>query len=215
MKTKTLYIVLALTGCASTSMPETNKDIKEVTHQRLDGVGACNLAKNVESCEPYQATPSSEFKQTNINQYIRSMVHDLIATMDYADKSSVFGVTTFVYADSDLKQLPHYSHHIAESIQHELHMFGLPVIDFKSTGALRVTADGDFIRSRDYKELKGQVRMDYVVAGTLTPQSDGVWVNAKIIGIESSALVASSQLFIPNTVLDKMVVSQPARIHLN
>lgn len=165
--------------------------------------------------QPANATKQPNLKQPSLNQYVKRLTQDLISTMDYADKTSVFGVTNFTYTDSDLKSLPVYSHHIAESMQHELHMFGLPVLDFKSTGSIQVTPDGDFARSRNYKELKGRVNMNYLISGTLTQLTDGVLVNAKIVGTETLAIVASSQIYIPESALEKITASEPDMIRIN
>ena len=74
--------------------------------------------------------------------------------------------------------------------------FGIPVIDFKSTGDIQVTDSGDFFFSRDPDDLEGNLPIRYVIAGTLAQQQGGFLVNARIIGVSSKAVVSSAQAFI-------------------
>ncbi|WP_037368052.1 FlgO family outer membrane protein, partial [Salinivibrio costicola] len=74
---------------------------------------------------------------------------------------------------------------------------GFTVVDFKSTGAIRVTEEGDFTISRDWKELDPEQQIDYVLTGTMLRQGGGVLVNARVIGMESRVVVASAQGFLP------------------
>jgi TolB-like protein len=74
---------------------------------------------------------------------------------------------------------------------------GLVVIDFKTTGHIRVTEDGDYVFSRDWKELPERQIIDYVVTGTMMQQEAGVLVNARMIGMQSRVVVATAQSFIP------------------
>ena len=63
-----------------------------------------------------------------------------------------------------------------------------------------MTRKGDFALSRDWKELPGRQVIDYVVTGTMTPQDDGIIVNARMVGMQSHVVVATSQAFIPSWV---------------
>jgi TolB-like protein len=93
---------------------------------------------------------------------------------------------------------------IAESFIHELHAFGVPVIDFKTTDYMRVTPSGDYVFSRDYLELSQDQNFNYVLAGTLVNHQSGVLVNARIVGLASKAVVGSAQGFIPQSVVDAL-----------
>jgi TolB-like protein len=86
---------------------------------------------------------------------------------------------------------------LSESFVHEMQRHGLVVIDFKTTGHIRVTEDGDYVFSRDWKELPERQIIDYVVTGTMMQQEAGVLVNARMIGMQSRVVVATAQSFIP------------------
>lgn len=141
----------------------------------------------------------------NINHYVRGMMQDLVSNLQYVTHATPMMVTSFVFLDSDLATSNLLGNQIAESFVHEIHKFGIPVIDFKTTDYIRITHSGDFVLSRDFLELKGSVQADYVLLGTLTKQQGGVIVNARIVGFKSKAVVASAQGFLPADIANSLL----------
>jgi TolB-like protein len=143
----------------------------------------------------------------NINNYVRGIMHKLVDNIHYINDKTPIGVASFIFLDSSYKESNLLGNQITESFMHEVHQFGIPVIDFKTTDYIRVTESGDFIFSRDFLELKDELPMKYVLAGTLVKHEAGYIVNARIIGLTSKAIVASAQGFIPNAVADALMPS--------
>lgn len=141
----------------------------------------------------------------NINHYVRGIMHNLVDNIHYINDKTPIGVASFVYLDSTYKHSNILGNQIAESFMHEVHQFGIPVIDFKTTDYLRVTEHGDFIFSRDFLELKDELPIKYILAGTLVKHQSGYLVNARIVGLTSKAIVASAQGFIPNAIADALL----------
>lgn len=136
-------------------------------------------------------------KNFNINHYVRGMMQDLVSNLQYVNAETPMAVTSFVFLDSNFEEADVLGNQIAESFIHEIHKFGIPVIDFKTTDYVRVTPTGDFVLSRDFLELPSNLPVQYVLLGTLTKHQDGVLVNARIVGISSKAVVGSAQSFLP------------------
>jgi TolB-like protein len=86
---------------------------------------------------------------------------------------------------------------VSESFMYQMQQRGFTVVDYKSTGAIKVTPNGDFSLSRNWKELAGQQPVDYVLTGTMLRQGAGLLVNARIIGMRSRVVIASAQGFLP------------------
>lgn len=144
-------------------------------------------------------------KNRNVNHYVRGLMQDLVSNLQYVNHSTPMMVTSFVYLDSDFSASNLLGNQIAESFIHEIHKFGIPVIDYKATDYIRITKTGDFALSRDFLELKADVKADYVLLGTLTKQQGGVLVNARIVGFESKAVVASAQGFLPADIANSLL----------
>ncbi|KKA44468.1 MULTISPECIES: FlgO family outer membrane protein [Salinivibrio] len=148
--------------------------------------------------EPYSG---SEFflKQRprhTLDYFLNSMADELLATNAYLTARTPLAVTSFV----DLQKMDETNwlgNTVTEGLIYQMQRRGFTVIDFKSTGAIRVTEDGDFTISRDWKELNPEQQIDYVLTGTMLRQGGGVLVNARVIGMESRVVVASAQGFLP------------------
>ncbi len=143
-----------------------------------------------------------------INHYARGIMHDLVNNLDYVNSKTPIGVSSFIFLDGDFYQANLLGNQLAESFLHEIHQFGIPVIDFKTTDYIRVTEKGDFVFSRDFLELKDNQPIKYVLAGTLVKHQGGILVNARIVGLESKAVVASAQGFLPENIVSALLPSQ-------
>ena len=93
---------------------------------------------------------------------------------------------------------------------HYLHENGYRVIDFKLTGNIVVTKNGDFVRSRDWQQLKSQNPVDYIVTGTMDYFGDGMNLSIRMIGAQSKIVVASSQAYIPPELMAAFSSLSPA-----
>ncbi|MGB0937906.1 MAG: FlgO family outer membrane protein [Colwellia sp.] len=141
----------------------------------------------------------------NLSDYVRDLTHELVSNITHVQPNSVFATSSFVYVDGDFLSTPTFAKQIQESFAYEFHKVGQPIIEFKSTGFIRVLPEGDFALSRDYTELKSSQPIDYILVGTLTDLRDGVQVNAKVIGTSSHAIVAVAQVIIPRNVVNNII----------
>lgn len=145
-------------------------------------------------------------KEHDINYYVRGLMQDLVANLQYVNSTTPVAVVSFVMLDSNYNDANLLGIQIAESLIHEVHKFGIPVIDFKTTGYIRVTEQGDFAFSKDYEDFTGDMPARYIVGGTMLKHTDGYLINARIVGVKSQAVVASAQSFIPNSVSDPILI---------
>lgn len=199
-----LFILLAgcvLSGCSSNT-----------THQASQaGAGSSSVAASTNFSSEYQGLLSRNANaqvqggldahagvpSRDINYYVRGLMQNLVTNLQYVNSSTPLAVASFVLLDGDYNETNLLGDQISESLIHEIHKFGIPVIDFKITDKISVTKQGDFIFSRDTKKLKSDLPIRYIVAGTLVKQQGGYLVNARIVGAVSKAVVASAQSYIP------------------
>ncbi|NDW23121.1 MULTISPECIES: FlgO family outer membrane protein [Alteromonas] len=177
---------------------------EESEDQGMDAYGAIGQPPLYSSVQgAYKGRPLTK----HIGDYVKNMTQDLIANMEYVNTKTAIGVTHFALLDTDLQQTDLLGRQMAESFVHELHKFRVPVIDFKATEYIRITDAGDFVLSRDYLELSSSLPIEYVLTGTMTKHQGGVLVNARILGMESRAVVASAQMLVPFYVVDALIPS--------
>ncbi len=147
-----------------------------------------------------------------VNDYVRKLVHELMALQSNLDSDSQLGVTDFSYVDTALDQGTVFSNHLSEAIIYDLHKFGVPVLDYKVTDYIRVTESGDFVLSRNYQELSDEVAIRYVVTGTLTTHQQGVLVNARLVQIDNKRVVSAARTFIPRHIVQAVISRQGEQV---
>ncbi|NOU50752.1 hypothetical protein HG263_09430 [Pseudoalteromonas sp. JBTF-M23] len=204
-----LYILLLplSVGCANMldSFSAKNQQVQGSSAQR--DVMAPNTSKDAfqsRNAVPNIMSQRANVSRKNINHYVRGIMQDLVENLQYVNAKTPLAVSSFVYLDDDYGQATLLGNQLSESFMHELHKFGVSVVDFKTTDYMRVTPQGDFVFSRDYLELNETQNFQYVLAGTLVNHQGGVLVNARIVGINSKAVVGSAQGFIPQSVVDAL-----------
>lgn len=226
--------ILCLSGCAMFSDDQESVAIQSVADtspsmQVVDITGAQTLQNSVIDAESMEQSPDYEnfgvFGQPpvyssvqgaykgrplskHIGDYVKNMAHDLIGNMDKVTTKTPIAVTHFALLDSNLQETNLLGHQMAESFVHELHKFRIPVIDFKASDYVRVTENGDFLLTRDYLELDTDLPMEYILTGTLTKHQGGYLVNARILGLNTKAVVASAQTLVPFYVVDALIPSE-------
>ena len=135
-----------------------------------------------------------------INDVVKGLAYQMLESSSFVNPKTPIAVASFVHL-KDIESTNWLGNQLAESFIHELQRHGLVVVDFKATGHIRVTEQGDYVFSRDWKELPERQIIDYVVAGTMIEQEEGIMVNARMIGMQSHVVVATAQSYIPNWVL--------------
>jgi TolB-like protein len=145
----------------------------------------------------------TRYSHKQISHYVEQMAMKMVNNKSLEINAPI-AVASFVQFDSTLNRTNILGNQIAESFIYELQQYHLPVVDYKLTGAIHITPKGDFSFSRDVKLLAKDQQIGYVLSGTLTRAKGGVVVNARIIGLTSKVVVASSQSFIPGFVLNAL-----------
>lgn len=148
--------------------------------------------------------PDSRQLPQGLDYYVRQVVSELTLNMDDIDTAGVTAITHFVETDSNYQSTNKLGLALGEFFLKELHQFGFNTIDYKVADAVRVTAKGDFVLSRDFLELRDRVSIRYLLVGSLTKQQQGYAVNARLVDINSKAILATGQTFIPRQVANML-----------
>lgn len=158
--------------------------------------------------ETKQSSFNHSENSLDINYYVRGMMQELVANIQYVNSKTPMAVASFVFLDGSYEYSDIVGKQLAESFSHEIHKFGIPIVDYKATDYIRVTQNGDFVLSKDFLDLDSELPVRYTLAGTLVKQPTGYLVNARIIGMESKAIVASAQGKLPTKVINSLISSQ-------
>jgi len=214
---KTLISLLLgqlLMGCASYN----NEADEEITSNEVEEVTQVEtqptlLAGTQMEDGYYQQSSNNMWQQVatkprmpykNINHYARGIMQDLLSNLQYVGAATPVAIADFVYLNSDYSESDLVGRQLAEAFSHEVHKLGIPVVDYKLTDYIRVTPNGDFALSKDYLELSGEIPIRYVLTGTLVKDRNTTIVNARIVGVQSKAIVASAQGVIPSAITNDL-----------
>lgn len=144
------------------------------------------------------------FVQPGSSHYVNAIAEQLAhnATIDLS--RTTIGVTTFSNVTSGYNESTPFAQTLAQQLMTEMHRNDLPLMDFKTTDFIRVTADGDFALSRDYLELDEILPISHVVVGTWAQHRSGVMISARLVDINSKDVVSVAQSFIPQHVVSQL-----------
>lgn len=159
---------------------------------------ACAYSPVYNGKEPYPGSPFMlmDSPRHTLDYFIESMTEDLVISNTSISARTPIAVTSFV----DLQHLDATNwlgNSVSEGFIHQFQRRGFKVVDFKTTGNIQVTQQGDFALSRDWKDLAHEQDIQFVLTGTMLRQEGGVLVNARVVGMQSRIVVATAQGFLP------------------
>lgn len=184
------------------------------------------MATELESPNPKTFDINQEAPSGTLNQVIAFIANQLANNRTLMNvQDSRIAVSSFVNIDN-LEETDKLGLSIAEGLMHEMHVRGFGVVDFKTRENLRIRHSGDFIFSRDVADLKRTHNVHYFLSGTITRNSDGAVVNARLVQADNSLIVSTAQGFISNKNLarlnighgrnvEKIVVERPVVPSMN
>jgi len=128
-----------------------------------------------------------------LNEVTRFLVDQLAQNRDLKNlRDNPIGVTSIVKLN-DFKETNKIGLWLTENLMHELHTRGFKPIDFKVMPAIQVTPNGDFVMSREVKELRDKYNINQVVTGTFAEYQHGVMINLRMIDMNTSVVTSSAQ----------------------
>lgn len=199
------FLVLALTACVQ-PVNHTAKVVPENTVTMRGELAREERINNQQAFSP--ASVTQHYRHTpvvTLDQYARNLVHELMANHHRVEEQAMVAVTDLAFIDTDLQQGSVFTNHLSEAIIYDLHLFGVPVLDFKVTDYIRVTEKGDFVLSRDFTELSAELPIKYVVTGTATHHQAGIMLNARLIQIDTKRVISAARTFVPAAVYNAIL----------
>lgn len=144
--------------------------------------------------------PKTE-KGLTLNKLVSDMADRLFVTKIAGNTTlSPIAVTSFVNL-STLESTNWLGLQLEEDFVHELHRRGEVVLDYKVTGSIKVTPEGDFTMSRDWTELSKRIPAARIMTGTMSRNDTGVVLNMRIINMRTRMVEATAQGFVPSDLL--------------
>lgn len=159
---------------------------------------ACSYAPIYNGKESYGGSQFMlmESPRHTLDFFVDSLTEDLVESNTSVTARTPIAITSFV----DLQNMDTTNwlgNSVSEGLIYQFQRRGFKVVDFKTTGSIQVTQQGDFAFSREWKDLAQQQEIQYVLTGTMLRQEGGVLINARVVGMQSRVVVATAQGFLP------------------
>ena len=129
---------------------------------------------------------------TELSLRVRELVAELLAT----SREPVAGelqvaVATFVHLDQ-LYETSAMGRYISEQMLHELQRAGVDVVEVRMMPSMKISqSHGEYVLSRDMGELSFLHEVDAVVAGTYTVADGQIFVNGRLLAVQSGKILAT------------------------
>ena len=146
------------------------------------------------------------FTYKSVQDYAGQLAMDLLKNANGLTASARIGVTSFVKLDHTLQNTTILGNQMAEYAISEIQQFGINVVDFKMMPAIVVSKKGDLAFSRDINQLLIANKMNHVLSATMIEKADGVFINARIIEMNSNRVVSSASVLVPRFVSEQINV---------
>jgi len=201
----------------------------------LSGCQLFNAQDNCQFCQSAESNEQKELRQLQklsggnylpdattaqfrpnkpLADYAGELAVQLFGAMHYKALQQPVAITSFVQFDASLAQAGALGNQLAEHMFVKLQQLGIPVTEVKLGRQIRVTASGDFVLNRgDYLDEVQQPEL--VLAGTMLRDNAGMVINARIMNLQTKAVLSSAQIHIPNFVLTTKHSSEHVKARLD
>jgi TolB-like protein len=136
-------------------------------------------------------------KSLILTEVVSKMADQLLYNFPRRFYNETIALTSMVDLN-DLKATNWLGQTISEQFIHELHIRRLHVLDFKLTGNIQLTEQGEFALTRDWKKLNKNVDVQRILTGTMSRNEEGIIINVRIVNVNSNVVESTSSAFIPH-----------------
>jgi len=153
-------------------------------------LGACAQS---ESSDIEARLNGNELPQRSaINHMSQQIVNELVRQNDELRANQPLLVATPVLLD-DLKRTNAIGLQLQQGFISALHDNQFSLVDINIGDNIRVTPEGDFLLTRDWKQLPTGIAVEHVLVSTMSLNTLGVVVNSRIVNVTNNRVVSASQ----------------------
>lgn len=157
-------------------------------------LGGC-VAKSVVPPKPSLVDGNGLPPTSTINHLAQRIVTELVKQNDVLRSDQPIVVTTPVLV-GDMNNTNAMAQQLQQGLMTSLHSFQFNVVDLNLGDGLRVTTSGDFILTRDWQKLSNNLPVEHLVVSTMSPTTNGMAINTRIVNISNNRVVSASQTYV-------------------
>ncbi len=139
---------------------------------------------------------------------LSSLADQLEKSIDRSNIANTFIITSFVNIDS-LSETSRFGRLMAENLIYELNARHWKVFDVRFTKGIIINESGEFSLSRDGEKIRDAYKVGGIVVGTYSFGNNHIIVNARVIDIDSGAIISAGQIHLPVNGLTGELLNKP------
>jgi len=174
--------------------------------------GSGEVSNNQSRQRNFSAEPmTTQRNDSQTGQFISqlsSLADQLEKSIDRSNIANTFIITSFVNIDS-LSETSSFGRLMAENLIYELNSRHWKVFDVRFTKGISINESGEFSLSRDGEKIRDAYKVGGIVVGTYSFGNNHIIVNARVIDIDSGAIVSAGQISLPVNGLTGELLNKP------
>jgi TolB-like protein len=157
-------------------------------------------------CSNLQSMLSSNEQQlnhrdTSLHQHITQLARQLFSSSNRLQFNETVAVGSFLpvedLAGNNVPLNATLGQQIQESLVTLSTQAGMNVIEYKTANSLKLEPNLDIMLSRDIQKVNKNITIDYFLTGTYTFSLSGLVVNARLIDVSDSSVIAAATDIVP------------------
>ncbi|WP_019616639.1 FlgO family outer membrane protein [Psychromonas ossibalaenae] len=137
-------------------------------------------------------------KSLILSEVVSKMADQLLYNFPKKYRNESIALTSIVDLNNH-KETNWLGQTISEQFIHELHIRSLRIVDFKLTGNIQLTPQGEFALTRDWKKLNKNIDVQRLLTGTMSRNEEGMIINVRIVNVDSNMVESTSSAFVPHS----------------
>ncbi|WP_110427485.1 FlgO family outer membrane protein [Glaciecola sp. KUL10] len=165
----------------------------------LISLSGCTLTSSINE----QSTSPSTSNVGKAEAFTNELADELFAAL-LPDRQYRYAVAGFVPVDSLQRDhqhqgpLMHLGHQLEQGLTSEAVKRGFIAQDFKVANGIIIDDLSDRVFTRNVENLTSVQAIDFYISGTITQQSTGAMVNARVIDARTRDIIAAATQFFPD-----------------
>lgn len=195
IKISSLLFIIILSGCSSNG---TAYNIGTPSDEHVD--------EDIKEHSSHHSAEHSAFyfhTHQMVGDFTERLAHQLIQTKNNEWRGDI-AVVSFVGFDDTLQKTNALGNLISENLIGNMQVYNAPVLDIHMRGKLKINRNGDYVFSRDGKEINFNKNIKYVLGGVMIKVERGVKVNARIIELHTQKVISTGSVLIPNFLINNL-----------
>lgn len=141
------------------------------------------------------------YRDASLHQHITELARQLFNSSNRLQFNETVAVGSFLpvedLAGKDVPLNATLGQQIQESLVTLSTQAGMNVIEYKTANSLKLEPNLDIMLSRDIQKINKNITIDYFLTGTYTFSLSGLVVNARLIDVIDSSVIAAATDIVP------------------